>query len=187
MLSVDSVVVLKEGRNKARICMHRGRGDPAVKRSWSSRSTIEVEGKPYAGGVPMGESNHEPLRREEWKSQEGRWKWSKDQFTPRDPTVSEGAKAEGDLTGLLLKVGKGQRNAEKIGDWVEGIRPDLLLLQELWELELQTQGWAHKYEVVEGVKGIRQGLAVAVATHVMSPEGEHASAIDHCFVAGDLG
>ena len=137
-LSVDSVVVLKEGRSKARIRMHRGRGDPAVKRSWSSRSTIEVEGKPYAGGVPMGESNHEPLRREEWKSKEGRWGWWKDQFTPRDPTVSEEAKAEGDLTGLVLQVGGGQRNAEKIGDWVDGIRPDLLLLQELWELELQT-------------------------------------------------
>ena len=172
MLSVDSVVVLKEGRNEARICMHRGRGDPAVKRSWSSRSTIEVDGKPYAGGVPMEESNHVSLRSEEWKSKEGRWGWWTDQFTPRDPTVSEEAKAEGDLTGLVLQVGGGQRNAEKIGDWVEGIRPDLSLLQELWELELQTQGWAHKYEVAEGVKGIGQGLAVAVATHVMSPKGE---------------
>ena len=69
-------------------------------------------------------------------------------------------------------MGGGQRNAEKIEDWVDGIRPDLLLLQELWELELQTQRWVHKYEVVEGVKGIGQGLAVAVATHLMSPKGE---------------
>ena len=55
---------------------------------------------------------------------------------------------------------------------MDEIRPDLLLLQELWELELQTQRWVHKYEVVEGVKGIGQGLAAAVATHLMSPEGE---------------
>ena len=120
----------------------------------------------------MEEAKHEPLRKEEWGSQQERWGWWKDQFIPRDPTVSEEVRAEGELVGLVLQVGGGQRNAEKIEDWVDGIRPDLLLLQELWELELQTQRWVHKYEVIKGVKGIGQGLAVAVATHLMSPEGE---------------
>ena len=68
----------------------------------------------------MEESKHEPLRREEWGSQKRRWGWWKDQFTPRDPTVSEEAKAEGELTGLVLQVGGGQRNAEKTEDWVGG-------------------------------------------------------------------
>ena len=135
-LTVDSVVVLNEGRSRVKICVHRGRGDPAVKRSWSGRFAIEAGGRPYAGGVPMEEAKHEPLRKEEWGSQHECWGGWKDQFIPRDPTVSEEVKAEEELVGLVLQVGGGQRNAEKIEHWVDGIRPDLLLLQELWELEL---------------------------------------------------
>ena len=126
-LTVDSVVVPNEGRSKVKICVHRGRGDPAVKGSWSGRSAIEAGGRPYAGGVPMEEAKHEPLQKEEWGSQQERWGWWKDQFIPRDPTVFEEVKAEGELVGLVLQVGGGQRNAEKIEDWVDGIRPDMLL------------------------------------------------------------
>ena len=51
-----------------------------------------------------------------------------------------------------------------VEDWVLGLDPQIVLLQELWEMEIELHGWTKGYRVFEGVKGTGLGLGVLVAS-----------------------
>ena len=71
----------------------------------------------------------------------------------------------------MLQVGGGCAKAEAIEDWIQGLSPSVVVMQELWDLELEDHSWPHKYWVREGVKGQGLGLAVLLARHLVAPGG----------------
>ena len=167
-----STVVLEFATSPLKLCMHHWSSEPLVTKVWGRRSSVGWGDMSLVGAMPVRNcKSHVPTAAtipEDTNRACARWV---QHYEPRVPARHQAEGQDTAVVILVLQVGGGAEKLEALEDWIIGLDPAIVLLQELWDLHLGDMAWTFAFHLFEGVKGQGLGLAVLVAKYLVAISG----------------
>ena len=167
-----STVVLESATSPLRLCMHHSSSEPLVTKVWGMRSSVGWGDMSLVGALPVCNGrSHVPTAVTIPEASNGACAHWVQHYEPRVPARHQAGGQDTAVDILALQVGGGVEKLEALEDWIIGLDPAIVLLQELWDLHLGDLAWTFAFHLFEGVKGQELGLAVLVTKYLVATSG----------------